>query len=1520
MTGFTEADIAAGNAGLSNFAGSGRVYTVLVTPTADGSVTLNIAADAANDSAGNGNTVATQYAVNNDATQPPVAIAAAAGPVNGAFTATITFDEPVTGFDVNGISASNAGLSNFSVTSIQAYSVLVTPVSDGQVTLDVAAEVASDSAGNGNTAAPQYAVTFDGTRPLLSTTLPADEDNRMVADLPLSFTFDENIVAAPGNQNLIMIFREGKDTPVHSFIASSAQIKIEGRSVSLASAIALETGFSYFIRVTPGAFEDLAGNTFAGIDDRTTLNFNVDTVAPTFTISPPSLASTKSDAVSYTVEYDGADTVALTADLITLNTVGTATAAIQVANGTTNSATVTLIDIGGDGRLGISVAANTASDVAGNQAEASEPSEVFIVDGTAPVPGELSVDNSTAFTVEASWTAAIDVEDTVLIYSLYQLNGAYTAESLTNSSDIFNIEATTLVRRGNNLLNALVTDLAADSEHYLMLVVEDSNENKSLYSLSALAFSSEAFEKTDSDGDGIPDDVERNIGSDPTDPNDTYGDGAGTADTDGDGIPDGLEAYLETLAGGDVDTSTDTDGDGIPDYLEVMNGFDPLDASMPLAQADSDGDGISDAMELILGTDMNDASDADTDQDGVPDAIEAYLAENYAISGINKQSDSDGDGLPDFLEAISGYLPSNRHSPAANGDSDEDRDAVVNAVEWFLEIRLGFGEVAAYSDNDDDGLPDALEIRIGSNVSDENSPTVDGNLDNDNDGISNAVEDHLRGLGVDALTRVTDSDGDLIADIDEVAMGSDPLFADEIDTDGDGLNDFIEQYLADHGGAPVPGMSVDTDSDNDGLPDYLEPTTAADEDLPVPNDAVNGISAALDHYLQQRGILVDLNSDFDADGVSDLEEVAQGSDPRVVDLPLAWLEAQQASGAVVAQFAIGDAVAIIKSYLTGALTRQVTYQWDVSALDESGIQVTSNLNAKDLELDLTDAIAGAYSVSQTVTIEHGGQEHQNTYSISIKIGSVQLADKDGDGFADNVDNTDDSFAGLQMNGESGSETLTVETAGVRALAGKYAQQMNKGFINVAELVGTELPEDLSGNFGVGLFDFKLVNIPASEASVKVILPLQGVIPAQAVYRKLSSNDTWQDYDRVESAASAGGQCAAVTQWQQGLIEGGDCVRLELTDGDPVFDLDGERNGQIVDPGGVVSRSMAVDLSSITFSDDFFDAGSKFDVLITVKDASGVGITGASVTLLGSGLTDIVISAVTDNGDGTYSAQLRSQGNTGVYSVRAKVNDGLSESDLMSAPIELLSTKKPKTGGGFVSPVNLLLLLLLLFPRLIATRFRGLAGLPLVVFVFGFGFSSALSAADAASSAEPVALDETSVSEAQEASKNNNLQGVYLGVGGLVSFVSPDVGGTRYRISDDVSGGWQVLAGYRFDGQWALEYKYADLGSASLVFSRGPEPGSSAGEITYKEQSIAAMWNPWGYKSWIVQPYVQLGVAVNNTNWGSGTVDHENTATVFAGLGAELRFEKRFSARAGYSYYSEDASMIDITFKTYFGLF
>jgi uncharacterized protein (TIGR03382 family) len=121
----------------------------------------------------------------------------------------------------------------------------------------------------------------------------------------------------------------------------------------------------------------------------------------------------------------------------------------------------------------------------------------------------------------------------------------------------------------------------------------------------------------DSDGDGVPNTRETEIGTNPNNP-----------DSDGDGVRDGDEL-------GSGATPRDTDGDGKIDALDDDDDGDGVLTKQEIADAkaagksdDVDGDGKKNWL------------DNDADGDGVLDGAEA--------------SDSDGDGVPDYLIGLNG--------------------------------------------------------------------------------------------------------------------------------------------------------------------------------------------------------------------------------------------------------------------------------------------------------------------------------------------------------------------------------------------------------------------------------------------------------------------------------------------------------------------------------------------------------------------------------------------------------------------------------------------------------------------------------------------------------------------------------------------------------------------------------------------------------------------------------------------------------------------------------------------------
>ena len=109
-------------------------------------------------------------------------------------------------------------------------------------------------------------------------------------------------------------------------------------------------------------------------------------------------------------------------------------------------------------------------------------------------------------------------------------------------------------------------------------------------------------------------------------------------DRDGDGIPDSVE--LEIGSNPDL---PDTDGDKQNDGAEVVNEKDPLVKND--APVDSDGDGLSEEKEKSFGTNPG---VSDTDKDGLPDLFEILF------NSDPRNPDTDGDGVIDGWDPTSG--------------------------------------------------------------------------------------------------------------------------------------------------------------------------------------------------------------------------------------------------------------------------------------------------------------------------------------------------------------------------------------------------------------------------------------------------------------------------------------------------------------------------------------------------------------------------------------------------------------------------------------------------------------------------------------------------------------------------------------------------------------------------------------------------------------------------------------------------------------------------------------------------
>ncbi|WP_347330753.1 tandem-95 repeat protein, partial [Marinimicrobium locisalis] len=279
VSGFDVSDIQATNASLSNFTGSGSSYSATVSPTADGSVSVDVAAGAAQDTAGNDNTAAATLSLTYDGTAPAPSITSGeTSPSNSAsFTASVNFGETVSGFVLSDINADNASLGGFTDNGDGTFEVTVTPSSEGTVTLDISAGAAQDAAGNNSEPAGQFSLNYDGSAPTLSGTSPSDDATNVQFDTDIALTFSETIAAQSGGA--IEVYKED-GTQVSSVAATSNDVTISGSTATIDISPDLEPTTRYYVAISSNAFVDSAGNTYAGISDPTELNFTVANNSP----------------------------------------------------------------------------------------------------------------------------------------------------------------------------------------------------------------------------------------------------------------------------------------------------------------------------------------------------------------------------------------------------------------------------------------------------------------------------------------------------------------------------------------------------------------------------------------------------------------------------------------------------------------------------------------------------------------------------------------------------------------------------------------------------------------------------------------------------------------------------------------------------------------------------------------------------------------------------------------------------------------------------------------------------------------------------------------------------------------------------------------------------------------------------------------------------------------------------------------------------------------------------------------
>ncbi len=408
VTGFIVDDLTLENGTASNFEGSDDVYTVTITPTEEGDVSIDVAEDVAQDASGNSNIAATSFEITYDTTSPVVALSVAATRVNAAFEVTITFSEIVSDFELADLTVSNGAASDLT-NSEMTYTATITPEAEGEVTLEVMASVAKDAAGNANEAGTQLLVDYDLTdpTPTLSATSSATNDA-----FEVTITFDESVTGFTID-----------DFTIDNGTAS----EFEGSGTTYTATITPESEGEVSVSVAAEAAEDLASNASVASN---TLTVTYDTTAPTVVLSSES-AGTVTGAFEMEATFNESVSGFTSEDV----TITNGTLSEFDGSGSSYSFTVTPET---EGEVTISIAANVAIDGSGNNNTAASSFTIdFVINDTeAPsvtIESEVT-STSGAFEISITFSEAVvgfDLADiTVVNGSIGNLTGSsgdYTA-------------------------------------------------------------------------------------------------------------------------------------------------------------------------------------------------------------------------------------------------------------------------------------------------------------------------------------------------------------------------------------------------------------------------------------------------------------------------------------------------------------------------------------------------------------------------------------------------------------------------------------------------------------------------------------------------------------------------------------------------------------------------------------------------------------------------------------------------------------------------------------------------------------------------------------------------------------------------------------------------------------------------------------------------------------------------------------------------------------------------------------
>jgi hypothetical protein len=586
---------------------------------------------------------------------------------------------------------------------------------------------------------------------------------------------------------------------------------------------------------------------------------------------------------------------------------------------------------------------------------------------------------------------------------------------------------------------------------------------------------------------------------------------------------------------------------------------------------DSDGDSLADyndnCPQLVnedqINTDGDDEGndcDEDDDNDGIPDTIETEYSLN-PLNDADASQDLDGDGLSNLEEF--------------NLCSDE-----ADTVEFFLCPNISQDSVAPVITTNGDQIINATGYLTMAHLQASAVDETDGEV---------AVTATDTGPFRPGLHDITWQASDAAANVSNVTQTLQVLpqirFSGSLQV---GEAQTIQVVASLSGDAPsypvllnyqVAGSANDQDHNlqagtitiEEGTQSTLEFNILADDVLEEDESILISITSASNNVVFAQTLIYEVN---------------------IVDrnvAPTISLAVSQTDGdASVVYQNLGDF--LIQGQSFDANGDDLLWDWSLSDGRLNLEALNSNATVNSFSLDPNALETGFYQLEVIVNDGQLFSSQQLSFVIAETAPILDSSDTDGDGISDedeglsDTDNdgildyrdpvTDVQFMHKSLNASDSSDLMKAQE-GYTLKVGQWAIKNQRDGAQVSSQDLSPLSDDstdvlLSGE----ILDFEVSGTTEVNPLASVVIPLTSPIAIGAQYWKFDGenwypfDDSGQDY--IASSQRQDGVCpeAHSNLYTLGLTPFDDCILLVLLDGG-VNDTDGELNGTVRDPGGLV---------------------------------------------------------------------------------------------------------------------------------------------------------------------------------------------------------------------------------------------------------------------------------------------------------------------------------------------------------------